>query len=430
MWTTTSRIAAVLMTTLAVAPGVLAQTLELRGLGGRAAGLAGAGNGSVGDASAVVANPAMLSRLEGLSVQIAARSVDQDAAEYSIEGTFDATSLEERFTSAAAFVAWRPGGDEGRLGLGLGVFSPLHTETAWDREFFRRFDTRVERVELEEVAAAVAWRLGRWSIAAGPRYVSGDVERAVSMPLGSPIATAYRGEADVRTLAEVSDWGWSVALDHQRESWGAALVARSGIELSAVTQGAEVELVDLFVAVEELREVALEVIEPQLEFLESFDYPLGFDLPLELRAAFWLRPHVRVMLHFEVAHQEWSEAPSVVPRFNFRSRFPIQFPQVRQHDDTLAARFGAEITLATSWRLYLGLADEGSLVSEGNLDPGLPAGDAVVAGLGLGWTKRRFGIDAGLNLLDIDDQLRPGSVRGEILETGRGELTVSLRFAL
>ncbi|HUP24312.1 MAG TPA: outer membrane protein transport protein [Thermoanaerobaculia bacterium] len=425
----TCRVATLVMT-LAVAQGAHAQTLDLRGLGGRAAGLAGAGSGAIGDASAVVANPAMLSRLEGLSVQIAARSVDQDAAEYSIEGTFDATSLDERFTSAAAFVAWRPGGDEGRLGFGLGVFSPFHMETAWDLEFFRRFDTRIERVELEEVAAGVAFRMGRWSVAAGPRYVSGDIERVVSMSLGSPPVTAFRGEADVRALAEVADWGWSIALDHQRENWGAALVARSPIELRAESQGAKVELVDLFVAVEELREAALDVIEPQLELLESFDYPLAFDLPLELRAAFWLRPSARLMLHLEVAHQQWSEAQSLTPRFHFRSRLPIQFPQERDHDDTFAARLGAELTLATSWRLYLGLADEESFVGEGTLDPGLPAGDAVVFGLGLGWTKRGFGIDAGLNLLDIDDQVRPGTVRDETIETDRRELTVSLRFAL
>lgn len=406
------------------------QGLHLRGLSGRSAGLAGAGSAAVADASAVVANPAMLSRLDRFSLALSAQGIEQDPALYSIAGDFESTSLAEDRTDAAAFVAWRLGGDDGRVGIGLGVFSPFVSETRWGLDFFRRVDTRIEVIELEEVSGALAWRLGRWSLAAGPRYVSGDLERVAVMPVGSPIATAFRGDADVRSVADASGWGWALALDHQRERWGAALVARSEIELSGASQGAEVELVELFVAVEELREAALEVIEPQLEFLEGFPYPLGFDLPLELRAAAWVTPHPRLSFHLDVSRQEWSEAASLVPSFNFRSRFPLPFPRQRRFDDTLAARLGAEVSLSSRWRLYLGWADEESFQLDDVLDPGLPAGDTRVAALGLGWQGRRLAIDAGFDTLDVDEQVRPGNVRDETLRTDRSEVTVSLRLTL
>jgi long-subunit fatty acid transport protein len=403
--------------------------LHLRGLGGRAAGLAGAGSASVADASALVANPAMLSRLDRFSLQLATGRFERDPVEYSLAEGFDATSLEERATEPAVFVAWRPG-DGGRLGFGLGVHSPFASAVHWGLDAFRRYDTRAETIDLEEVTAAAAWRIGRFSVAAGPRYVSGDLERVVVMPVGSPVATGFRGDADVRAAADASGWGWILALDHQRGRWGAALVARSEVELRAESNGAEVELVDLFLAEEGLRAGALEVIEPQLAFLEGFRYPLAFDLPLEVRAAAWVAPHPRLALHLDLAHQEWSEALSLTPRFNFRLRFPIPFPQQREHDDTLAVRLGAEVSLSAAWRLFLGWADEPSFVPGGGLDPGLPEGDATVAALGIGWKGARFGVEAGFSRHDVDVQARPGSVRDETLATERNEATLSLRVAL
>ncbi|HVS63191.1 MAG TPA: outer membrane protein transport protein [Thermoanaerobaculia bacterium] len=405
------------------------QALDLRNLSGRSAGLAGAGSASVDDASAVVANPAMLSRLDRVAVELAARRVDRGPALFSIDGTFEATDLEEERTVAAAFVGWRAGGSDGRLGVGLGFHSPFESQTRWGLDFFRRFDTRVETIDIEEVSAAVAWRIGRWSFAAGPRYVSGDLERVTVMPVGSPIATGFRGEADVRAIADVSAWGWSVAVDHQRAAWGAALVARSKVDLRAESKGAEVELVDFFLADEGLREGALEVIEPQLEFLEGFDWPLAFDLPLELRVAFWAAPHPRLSLHLDLSHQEWSEVLSLTPRFNFRQRFPIPFPQQRAFDDTLAARLGAEISLSAAWRLYFGVADEESFVADRIVDVGLPSGDSRILAFGAGWEHGRFGIDAAFAEVDIDDLVEPAEVRDTTLSTDRSELTISLRLA-
>ncbi|HEY0783292.1 MAG TPA: outer membrane protein transport protein [Thermoanaerobaculia bacterium] len=359
---------------------------------GRGVGQVGALTARAPDPSAVTYNPAGITALEGLQLEI---GVDFNNAtnEYmsATAGTIEAHHVIN--FPPNLYLTYKP--KASRWSFGVGIDAPFWYTENWDPVFFPgRFLNRRFELSLFELHPVVAYDLGDgWSVGGGVRYDYGTMRQGdnlfvTALAGGSPLqpvpVEVVRGED-----GKVDAFAYDLAAQYRTNVWGWGATYRSASRLSGTGD-----------ATYEPRDVPIDpTIRAQIATLAtSGTARQSFDLPWELRSGVWIAPYPELRLELDVAYQNWSSIPDTRIVYDPSPSLPQGGAQARitprDWKNTTSLRLGVEGDLSAELTLYGGISYEPSPVRDSNLEPQFPRGDAYVYGAGLTYNFPQLSFDA------------------------------------
>jgi long-chain fatty acid transport protein len=382
--------------------------------GARGAAQVGALTARADQPLAVTYNPAAIARLEGLQFQ-AGMDFTAPRDDYkSASGSFAQDHLITE--TPALYLTYHLPDDYYPWAFGIGLDSRSWYLADWLPALFPgRFLTSRQEMTLWSVHPVIAYGLSeRWSAGAGLRYYLGELEEGNSRVLAVPGSTQPIHQVEVARIASADVDGFSLdlGLHYASEAWGWGLVLDSGGEIEGSG---------------DVRYEASDVpTDPELR--DNLDRLLArgstrqsFELPWEVRTGFWVAPYPELRLELDFASMGWSVVESTSISYSPNpftgSADGSRETRRRDWDDTLSIRLGLEGDLGDHWMLYGGVAYEPSPVPSSTVEPGFARGDAMVYGLGMGYTIRGISFDLGYSFYAYDDRGVSGQ---ELAIPGRG----------
>ncbi len=372
--------------------------------GGRATAQAGAMTARADEPSAVTYNPAAIVRLEGLQVQ-GGLDFESPTDDYeSASGSHRANHTIQ--FPPSVYATWRPepgdGGWLDRLAFGIGLDTPVWYRVDWNTALFpARFNTRLAELRLFELHPVVAYEIDEhWSVGGGLRYIFGSLEQGFNVR--GVIVGGNRVDFELETTADssVDALGFDLALHYDSPLWGFGAVYRSETDLE---DNGDFEI--------ELRDIT----NPALSNLALAAFPYdgarqNFSLPAELVGGVWLAPYPELKVELDVSFKNWSSLDDSKLFITSTGGVvnPVSLVDRRDWKNTVAIRLGAEGELNDTWSVGGGIAFEPSPVSDQNLEPGFPRGDAMVYSFGGSYHLEKISFDLGYSFHDRDDREQTG----------------------
>jgi long-chain fatty acid transport protein len=373
--------------------------------GGRALGQVGAFTARADEPSAVLYNPAAITRLPGTQIQA---GLDFSYAEddyRSPTGSFSTNHIIQFVP--ALYATWNPAGSS--LALGIGLDAPFWYRVDWEPALFPgRFLQRTFELRVAELHPVLAWDLGGgWSVGGGLRYLYGDLEQGDNgiLPVTRPGGSVLPVEVERTAEAKVDAFTWDVAVHYATPVWGWGAVFRNNAELKG---SGDAHL--------NPRDVDPSVLDAVRRQLPSGRARQSFELPREIRGGAWVAPYPELRLEADVSWQGWSSLENTDVIFSegiFGS--PRTETTRRDWKDTLGVRLGLEGDVTDAFALFGGVAWEPTPVPRQTIEPGFPRGDAIVYAAGFSYSFPHLSFDVGYSLHDHEsfgargqEQLNPG----------------------
>ncbi len=350
--------------------------------GGRGTGQAGALTARADDPSALTYNPAGIVRLPGLQLQAGLDfSNATDDYESPTAGRHEANHTIQ-FPPALYLTYHLPGG-ESPWAVGIGIDTPVWYSVDWKTVFFPgRFLTRETKLRLWEVHPVVAYELDdHWSVGGGLRYVTGALDlgqnyagQLAEVPGTHPVVPY---EVKLTANGTVDALSFDAGVQYATNVWGWGAVYRHSADLTTRD--------DYEVAVRDITDPSL--APTVVGGLSGLRVDQSFQLPWEVRTGFWVAPYPELRVELDVAYDAWSRSETRIidPRQQGPVLGTVLQTRARDWSPTTSVRLGVEGDLTEHWTLYGGAAREPSPVSDRNLEPAWPRGDATVLGGGFSY---------------------------------------------
>jgi len=357
-------------------------------IGGRAVGMAGAMTAESADPSTIFHNPAGLTALPGVQVQLAGDLALTDIVNFRRPVRDPSTGTTITFASsanqnrAAAIPFLGASFDLGhRLHAGFSAQVPFGATLRFPATGAQRFVVTEVGLRALYLGPALAWRLTpRLSVGASVSYVNAalDLRQRNALPFvtGDPEATpdpdpAIEGDTVIAARDPFS-LGATLGVQWRDERFSAGLSAMAPTTLNL---GGDVTVTN----------PAIMQIDAEPAGLRTDRVHLDLHLPLIVRAGVLVRPLERLALALEVNWQRWSTSREL--RLDF-SREPqlLLTPGAKLYDvvmenrwrDTLAARFAANaIPFALPLELRAGVLYDQSPIDDRHYDLLTPDADKL-----------------------------------------------------
>jgi long-chain fatty acid transport protein len=380
--------------------------------GGRPTAQVGAFTARASDAVAVDYNPAAVARLQGAHYQLGFDYTAPVDEYQSATGSFEQDKLITE--SPALYATWHLPADYYPLAFGLGVDHRSWYLADWAPALFPgRFDTRRQKLQLWSVHPVVAYELGdRWSVGAGLRYYTGNLEEGRNQVLRLVVPTDQGGTQafDVEVArsadADVDGLSYDAGVHYQapRFAWGLAFDTGGKVEGNGKATYAPRDAPSS-AALQSLLGTSL----------SSAGTAQSFELPQEVRTGLWLAAGESVGLELDLVWTGWSAIDATTVRYD-RDPFlsPVANPppaterRERNWKDTLSARLGAEWGVGEHWAISAGVGLEPSPVPSSTVEPGFARGDAMVYGTGITYRIRDISFDLGYSYFQYDSRTAGG----------------------
>jgi long-chain fatty acid transport protein len=358
---------------------------------GRGIGEVGALTARAPDPSALTYNPAGLTALNGLQLEVGL-DFNNATNEYqsATAGTIEAHHVIN--FPPNAYLTYRP--KASRWAFGIGVDAPFWYTENWDPVFFPgRFLNRQFELSLFEVHPVVAYDLGGgWSIGGGLRYDYGTLKQGDNLQaavyLGNQQSTPFPIEIERSADGKVDAFAYDFAAQYRTNVWGWGATYRSASRLSGDGD-----------ATYRPRDVPNDpAVGAQLvPFTNGGSARQVFDIPWEARTGLWVAPYPELRFELDVAYQNWSSLPDTQIVYDpspFQAGGAESHVTPRNWKNTTSLRLAVEGDLSSSLTLFGGISYEPSPVRDDTLEPQFPRGDAYVYAAGFSYNFPQVSFDA------------------------------------
>ncbi len=361
---------------------------------GRATGMGTAVTAHLDDASTMAYNPAGLAAVNGLEVFLGDSLVLPDVR-FTPQGGGATQSTEFWIAPPPhAYLAHPifPG-----LVAGIGFYMPFGNQLRWQDDFVGRFLSTQSKLAVYDINPTVAFALADWlRVGAGFQliYSTVDLRRRIEIPLPT-------GATEGGVKLTGSDWGVSYDVGFQVEPvkdflyFGATYRHRFKLDFEG-----EAEFSD--------------IPGPAQPLFPTQDVTAGVMLPSTLSLGLAVKPARGLRLAFDATWFEWSRLKQLAVEFEnpaFNSTVPLDW-HTRWN-----FHLGAEYMASRMLTLRGGLGYDPTPVPDNTLSPLLPDSTRLSAFAGLGLNFCRFHVDAGYELLFLQEKTStfpplPGTYNG------------------
>jgi long-chain fatty acid transport protein len=394
----------VLLCLLATSAGADLATASGFGLfqhGGRAMGQAGAFTARASEPSALSFNPAAITKLEGLQLQVGLDFNNARDKYQSDTGSFSARHIIQ--FPPNLYATWKQ--RSGPWALGLGIDSPFYYSLDWNARLFPgRFLVRRTELRVYEIHPVLAYDLGEgWSVGGGLRYAFGNLDQddnAILPAAASAVIPPVEVEVERNASADIDALSWDLAVHYAAPAWGWGAVYR-GAEKLRGNGDLKYRPRDVPHDIPGL-DAALRAV------LRDGRSRQSFEIPRELRTGIWYAPYPELRIELDAVFQSWSSLEATDVTYDpdpFREN-PAG-PTVRTPRDwknTTSLRLGVEGDITENFVIFGGVSQEPSPVPGSTLEPGFPRGDALVYGAGFTYNFPQISFDVGYSLHDHDNR--------------------------
>ena len=366
---------------LALTAGLLtglasAASFSISEMGSRASGRGYAVAALYDNPSTIYYNPANISRLEGVQLDLGATAIMprwQWSPVYGSEPgekTKSETGMVPPPSFSATYNIGNPG--QGDMAVGLGVYVPFGSTFAWPEDWAGRGDIQKIALQVIEVAPAIAWRPAKeLSIGATFRYMPSQVylKQAIVLP---------EGEGDIELAGGGTGYGASVGIGiYPNDRTSLALTWRSGTTI-ALKGDSDITLPAPFDASAVDRDV-------------TADLPLPYELRFGI--AYEAIPQ-KLMLSADVNYQMWEVYKSLDITFTNPDGSKELVSKARDSHDTVSLHLGAEYMVSDVLALRAGYVFDQMSLPEATVNAAPPDSNKHVATVGASYFFGDFGVHA------------------------------------
>jgi len=361
----------------------------------KAAGLAVAVTAGVDDPSAVYANPAALTEVEGNQVMGGTVYINV-VSSVENSGTKSINRRDDNFISTLFANYHIP---ETGLTLGMGLYTPFGLATSYDKTAFTRFAAIRSELKTLYATPTIAWRVNPYlSLGAGVSFVHSSVllSRAVFLPLF--------GEGKLRITGTDDAYAYNLGIvfkPHEQLKFG--WTYRSRVDLN-------------------FDEAHVKFTDPGGAITHSRAH--GVQLPLPPFISMGLNWQIDPVWAVEFVYDftRWSELEHLKARFNptLLGGAITGFFIPQDWKDTSTLRLGSSYRLNENWEFRGGMALDETPIPGRTLGPSIPGADWLTLSAGVGYHWGSLNLDFGYmavfyktrkvtnDVLEGDPALTPG----------------------
>jgi long-chain fatty acid transport protein len=338
--------------------------LNLQGL--RQLAMGGTGVAAPWDISTIFYNPAGMSSLKTIQAYGSVLGIMPSTAYGNYEGS--TRSKDQTFTPFNFYV----GGTlkaGGRLGLGLGIYTPYGTGLKWDDNWAGRYI--VQSIELKSVfiQPTISYRLtDALSVGAGFIYAAGTFDLTQALPVQNNVGNGGAEDATVHLHGQGNGVGFNLGLQlkaSERVSLGLTYRSQVNMDLSGGSVNFKVN-------------PTLQPIFPNTTFVSSLPLPQVTTLGIAVKPL----NNEKLTLQLDFNYTGWNSYDSLRINFDTHTTMLQDMHAPRHYRNTLTTRLGANYKINKVVSVMAGGAYDPTPVTNGFVSPELPDADRVIVTCG------------------------------------------------
>lgn len=357
------------ITSLGLASMTYAGAFQLNLQGIRQSAMGGSGTAKAWDITSMFFNPGAMSQVSTIQAYASVNFVNPSVgySQYPTAG-YQAQAKRNPSTPFAVYV----GGalkENGKLAVGLGVYTPFGSNAEWDKDWAGRYI--IQNISLQSIffQPTVSYRFNdQWSAGAGFVYGIGSVEIEKALPAQSQNGT----DATARLKGDANGFGFNLGIQYRPSSTlSFGLNYRHGVKMK-VNDGTATFNVPSSIA-------------------GNFptDGRTGFNthlpLPNIITAGVAIDVNKRLTLQADLVFANWAAYKSLDFKFNETTPMVQNSSDVRDYKNTLAIRLGANYKILENLDVMLGAAYDPTPTRSNLVSPDAVDGDRIVLTGGLSY---------------------------------------------
>jgi long-chain fatty acid transport protein len=331
--------------------------------GAAASGKANAFTGEANDPSAIFYNPAGITQLSGTQLLIGTSIAKLDST-FRSSTSGESTELQDQFPIVPHyFLTHRIKQWDGRVSIGLGVYSPFGIVVDWPDNWQGRFNTTNARLRVTVFNPTVAYQvIPGLSVAAGIRIADAAAEFEQKFNLGP-------GESKIRVHGlEAHPIGWNVGLLYHLKEISTSVGLQFRSELQAKFDG------------------SADFTGPSAVFGPSAGFHSSIKFPPQLILGISTKAIPRWTINADIEWEGWRTVGSIPKTFDGTAS-NLNQRGLRDWKNSYVFRLGAEYAATNRLALRGGFFYEQTPIPDNTFDPTIPNADlyALTGGAGYRW---------------------------------------------
>ena len=371
--------------------------------GSKASAMGGAFIAQANDATAIFYNPAGITGLEGINVNLGLTVIQPQAyfqGPTDVDPNLYSPVKKETFLIPAFYMTYQI---NEKLSAGLGFFVPFGLGSDWGQDWVGRELATNSDVEVMELNPVIAYKvLDNLSLALGFEFGIASVTLEKSAYLGY----ALDKYAEFKMEGETTGMGFNLGLQYKPlEKLTLGLMYRHEMTLDFDDGKATFERPSINAGVDAYVEQLLPDTEGSAELVlpARIGFGVAYDFTDQLTAEF---DYLRI---------NWSSYDELVIKFDDPVNGETEQTAIKNYEDQASFRLGLEYRLNDQLALRTGYLRDPHAVPEKYVEPTLPEGDRNLYSIGAGYKVASFTIDAYYIFLQQEDREIKNSV---VEETG------------
>lgn len=336
--------------------------INLQGL--RQLAMGGTGTAWPWDASTIFYNPAGLSRLKNIQVNASMLWIKPSTAYGNYLGS--TRSVDQTFTPVNFYV----GGtvrEHGRLGLGLGVYTPAGMGVKWDDNWVGRYI--VQSIELKSlfIQPTISYRISDFlSVGGGFVYATGTFDFKQALPV--QYVDPYGRDATLTLHGNAAGVGFNLGMQMKfSERVQAGITYRSQVNMDMSGGSAKFNV-----------PTSLKSTFPDTRFESLLPIPQVASIGIGVKPL----NNERLTLQLDLNYTGWNSYDSLRINFADHTSGLKDNHAPRAYRNTLTTRLGACYKISRVVSVMAGGAYDPTPVTNGNVTPDLPDADRILVTCG------------------------------------------------